>query len=146
MQEFMCTNVKETEALASKLHDVIMSRVSENKNNKAVVVALSGDLGSGKTTLTQYLLKNFGVTEQVTSPTFVIQKIYRTEKYNLVHIDAYRLESARELSQLNWQELIQDSKNIIVIEWPEKVIELIPEDAIKVSCQFVDEGTRKYTF
>ncbi len=102
----------------------------------ATVVALSGDLGAGKTTFTQRLAQEFGVEDQVNSPTFVIEKIYACSQgpfVRLVHIDAYRLKGAHELEVLGWKELVGDKGNLILIEWPENVTDAIPTDAIRVS-------------
>lgn len=98
--------------------------------SSAKVVGLYGDLGSGKTTFTQSLAKYFGVEETIVSPTFVILKIYNLENQKfdrLVHIDAYRLESSEELLKLGFKEIISDPKNLVLIEWPEKVAEIMPE-------------------
>ena len=116
---------------------------------KACVVGLSGDLGSGKTTFTQMAAKELGVIETVTSPTFVIEKIYPLDKLGagkfkkLIHIDAYRLESGKELLSLGWQEIISDPKNLILIEWPERVADILPKDMKKLSFKFVDEERRE---
>jgi len=94
------------------------------KENGATVLALSGELGAGKTTFTQGIARGLGVTEQVTSPTFVIQKTYPLDgQYfaRLVHIDAYRLADEKELNAIDFQRYVEDSKNLIVIEWPERV-------------------------
>ena len=102
---------------------------------QATVVTLSGDLGAGKTTFAQGVAKALGVGETVTSPTFVIQKIYELEgqKFSrLIHIDAYRLKSAHELEMLGWKELCAESGNLILLEWPEHVAALIPHDAIRI--------------
>ena len=102
----------------------------------AIVVALSGELGAGKTTFAQGMAKALGVGEVVTSPTFVLEKIYALEgqKFShLVHIDAYRLKSAHELEALGWKELLQDAGNLIVLEWPEHVAEVVPIDAIRIT-------------
>lgn len=113
--------------------------------NQATVVALEGELGAGKTTFTQVLGKLLGVEENIHSPTFVIMKVYNID-YNwfkkLVHIDAYRLESEEELKHLGWGELVKNPENLIVIEWPEKVPNLIPTDAVRISFKHVDENTR----
>jgi len=77
----------------------------EKKDSEALVVCLSGDLGSGKTAFTKAVAAALGINEMVTSPTYVIEKIYQIAKFGdrisrwgrLIHIDAYRLESAREL-------------------------------------------------
>jgi tRNA threonylcarbamoyladenosine biosynthesis protein TsaE len=103
--------------------------------DKAIVVALSGELGAGKTTFAQGVATTLGVQESVTSPTFVIEKIYvldgqRFER--LIHIDAYRLNTAHELEVLGWHELVSDPGNLVLLEWPEKVAELIPKNAITI--------------
>lgn len=121
----------------------VLSKISSGE--KATVVALSGDLGAGKTTLTQQIAGLLGVKEAVISPTFVIMKIYGLSKQkwkHLVHIDAYRLESEKELELLGWHEMINDSSNLILIEWPEKVPGLT-KDALFVSLSHKDEHTRE---
>lgn len=106
-----------------------------DRQQRATVLTLSGELGAGKTTFAQGVAKALGVGETVTSPTFVIQKIYELEgqKFlHLIHIDAYRLKSAHELEMLGWKELCADAGNLILLEWPENVSELIPETAIRI--------------
>jgi tRNA threonylcarbamoyladenosine biosynthesis protein TsaE len=116
--------------------------------SKARIVALSGDLGAGKTTYVQTLAREFGVEDQVNSPTFVIEKVYECSEgpfVRLVHIDAYRLKNARELKVLGWQEIAADAGNLILIEWPENVADLIPEDAMRISLSGEDnERTIQY--
>ncbi len=105
------------------------------KERDATVVALSGDLGAGKTTFAQGVARALGVEETVASPTFVIEKVYelRGQRWNrLVHIDAYRLKDANELGALGWGDLIAEQGNLILIEWPERVQEAIPADAIRI--------------
>jgi tRNA threonylcarbamoyladenosine biosynthesis protein TsaE len=116
----------------------------EPKVGAATVVILSGVLGAGKTTFTQEVAKALGVEEAVTSPTFVLEKIYKLEgqKFShLVHIDAYRLNGAHELGVLGWKELLADSGNLILLEWPERVDGAIPEDAMRIS--FEIQGERR---
>lgn len=101
----------------------------------ATVVALSGELGAGKTTFAQYVARELGVGETVTSPTFVIEKIYALEGQqfiHLIHIDAYRLKGAEELSVLGWEAVLSESGNLVLIEWPERVPELIPDNAVRI--------------
>jgi len=113
--------------------------------NRATVIGLSGDLGAGKTTFAQAVARELGVKESVTSPTFVIEKIYKLENQtfeHLIHIDAYRLESGRELEKIGWREIAADPQNLILIEWPERVAEILPPDTRKITFKFVDEFTR----
>ncbi|MCW5550363.1 MAG: tRNA (adenosine(37)-N6)-threonylcarbamoyltransferase complex ATPase subunit type 1 TsaE [Opitutaceae bacterium] len=91
------------------------------------VLALHGDLGVGKTTFVQGLARGFGITEPVTSPTFALYSVYQGRR-QLVHLDAYRIESPRELDDL----LIEDfltSPWCLAVEWPEKVAAWLPADA-----------------
>lgn len=119
------------------------------KIDGATIVALSGELGAGKTTLAQGIAKALGVEETVTSPTFVIEKIYALsgQKFSrLVHIDAYRLKSVHELEALGWYELLRDPANLVLLEWPEKVEGAIPRDATRVTLKLQDEHTRTISY
>jgi tRNA threonylcarbamoyladenosine biosynthesis protein TsaE len=110
------------------------------------VVALSGDLGAGKTTLTQEIAKHLNIKENIISPTFVIMKIYNIESTypwkKLIHIDAYRLKGSEELVKLGWNEIVNDTDKLIIIEWPENVQECIDEKAMKITLAHSDENTR----
>ncbi len=115
------------------------------KNKGAFIVGLSGELGSGKTSFVQCAARILGVVEQITSPTFVIEKIYPLKKYRfgkLIHIDAYRLKNSDELLTVGWRDVADDVKNLIFIEWPEHVEEALPKDIAKLLFTYVDETTR----
>jgi len=117
--------------------------------DKALVVALQGDLGAGKTAFTQEVGKILGVVENMHSPTFVIEKIYDIDWYGFkkfIHIDAYRLEKDSELLHLGWEEIIKEPENLIFIEWPENVSGIIPDEAKKVYLKFIDENTREINY
>lgn len=138
-------NLEEMQNLASSFVQNISSNNNFN-NDSATIVTLSGDLGAGKTTFTQGVAKALGVTENLVSPTFVIMKFYELDydvqdktgnniKNNfkhLIHIDAYRLESGKELLSLGWEKIISDKENLILLEWPERVAEIIPEGVVKI--------------
>ncbi|OGG47731.1 tRNA (adenosine(37)-N6)-threonylcarbamoyltransferase complex ATPase subunit type 1 TsaE [Candidatus Kaiserbacteria bacterium RIFCSPHIGHO2_02_FULL_50_9] len=118
------------------------------RGHTAVVMALYGDLGAGKSAFVKALAKALGVSGIVTSPTFVLQKIYplQNQKFErLIHIDAYRLESPKELRQLRFEKTAKDPKNLIVVEWADRVKESLPRDAVKIHFAFVDETTREIT-
>lgn len=144
MKKILSKSIGDTERIASGWLTSI-----EKKEDAAMVVGLSGNLGSGKTAFVKAVAKTLGVKEQVTSPTFVIEKIYESETGSwarLVHIDAYRIESASELEALNFEELAEDPNNLIFIEWPENVEEILPKDAGTIRCEFVSEAEREYAF
>ena len=95
----------------------------------ATVLGLSGDLGAGKTTFVQALAAKLGVREVVQSPTFTILKLYQTnhpEFKQLIHMDAYRIESLDELGPLRLGELLNTPETLFAIEWPEKIMEALP--------------------
>jgi tRNA threonylcarbamoyladenosine biosynthesis protein TsaE len=98
--------------------------------SRATLVALSGELGAGKTSFVQGVAETLGVTEPITSPTFVLEKVYELPDgaafTRLVHIDAYRLEGERSLAPLGFAELAADPGNLILLEWPELVASQLP--------------------
>ena len=112
------------------------------------VVALSGDLGAGKTTLTQGLLAGFGVSGPYTSPTFVIMKQYDIPPEShptirrIYHVDAYRI-GTQEMLSIGWEEWLEDASGLVILEWPERVADIVPEDAVSVSLEWLDESRRK---
>lgn len=119
------------------------------RSERAVLVTLQGDLGAGKTAFTKEIAKLLGVEEIITSPTFVIEKKYKLKGQHfdtLIHIDAYRLESGTELSRLAWQDSMDDPKNLIFLEWPERVEEILPEEKIELKFTFIDDTTREIEY
>jgi len=138
-------SIKDTATLA----DNILRKEIAKERDGALVFGLYGDLGAGKTAFVKEAARILGVKETVVSPTFVILKRYKVKNSsfkNLIHIDAYRLESAKDLEQLGWKELIKNPENIIFLEWPERVGEALPEDTVNINFEFVNEGTRKIKF
>jgi len=111
----------------------------------AVVVTLSGDLGTGKTTFVRAMLQELGVLGAVISPTFVLERIYYPTRglfKKVVHIDAYRLTSAHELEALGWRDILAERDTLILLEWPEMVADLIPKEAKRVTLAFVEDTKR----
>lgn len=136
LMRYISRNLEETHKIAKDF----ISNLNPYRD-RAMVVGLYGDLGSGKTSFTQGVAAFLGVSENVTSPTFVIEKVYElTEKKfsHLVHIDAYRLEKSDELSHLGFQEILADNSNLVLIEWPEKVEDIMPQH-IKISFKTLEK-------
>lgn len=110
----------------------------------AFIIALEGNLGSGKTTFIQGLANGLGIKEGVLSPTFLILKqfpiLFKNYK-NFYHIDAYRLKNPRELLDLGFKDLLNNSENIIVIEWVDKVKKILPKIILKI--KFLNLGKNK---
>lgn len=140
----LCRNINETNDFAENI--ISFAKEKALKNNNAVVVALSGDLGSGKTATVKILGEKLGIKSRMLSPTFVIEKIYNLPKgypwEKFIHIDAYRLLKESEIIRLGWNEIVSDNKNIIFIEWPENVKKIIPKGAIRVTFSHKGETDR----
>lgn len=111
------------------------------------VVLLDGELGAGKTCFVRGLCEGLGGDPtQVNSPTFVIMQEYAIDQGNrLVHIDAYRLSDEEELETIGWDELLEDPRAIIAVEWPSKIEGALPKDAITVSIEHLKEHERSLT-
>ena len=134
--------------------------INKNKNSNWLV-CLYGDLGGGKTTFVQGLAEELGIKETVNSPTFLIMKKYNSsgrrtnicsplladnKKYTLYHFDCYRISDYKEILDLGWEEIINGENNIVVIEWPEEVEEILPKMRLNLKFEFVDENTRKIKY
>jgi tRNA threonylcarbamoyladenosine biosynthesis protein TsaE len=94
-------------------------------------LALHGNLGVGKTTFVQGLARGFGIADMVTSPTFNILHLYRS-RWNLVHLDAYRLENAHQISELMLEDFLV-SPYCLAVEWPERIADALPADALHLA-------------
>ncbi len=126
--------IGDTQNLAGKLAVELPSRI----------IALVGELGSGKTTFSQFFLRALGVESRITSPTFTIIKNYKLEAENYsaaYHIDCYRLKNTEELLALGFREILDNPKNIVLIEWADKIKELLPVDALWIK---FEHGKNKY--
>jgi len=131
----------ETKKLAAKLVQKILKTYSK-RGRKAAVIALRGGLGAGKTTFVQGFMKPLGVKHLITSPTFVIYRKYhlnekrkaKSEKFlNVYHFDLYRIHKPKEILNMGFKKIIGDPRNIVLIEWPEKVRKLLPRNTIWIN-------------
>lgn len=110
-------------------------------------MALSGDLGSGKTTFTQGLAEGLGIRDNITSPTFVLMKSYKLPaiSYKLIHIDAYRMDSEQDALSIGITDYLREPNTICVIEWPEIIEKLLPKNTIWIQFKHMDENSREIT-
>lgn len=124
-------------------------KITKNEPQKhAVVLALEGELGAGKTTFVKAFAKALKIKAHITSPTFVLMKRYVLTTNNftrLFHIDAYRLKNYHDLASLGVPELMADTKNIILIEWADRIKPILPKKHIKIHIDHVDSKTRRLT-
>ena len=109
------------------------------------VICLQGDLGAGKTTFVQGLAHGWGSLDSVSSPTFILVNVYRrADQSQLFHMDAYRLDSRPEAEQLDLESMLADGA--LIIEWPERMAELIPAERLWVELEHVDDEEREMKF
>lgn len=117
------------------------ARIAKELTNGAIL-CLYGELGGGKTTFVQGLAKGLGVEQRIISPTFIIVRNYGK---NFYHIDLYRTENIRDIKGLGLEEIFNDPSNIIVIEWAERMGELLPRDRVDIKFEYMSEEKRRIT-
>lgn len=135
--EYISNSDKETKKIAKDLAKTLKG---------GEVVGLVGNLGAGKTTFTQGLAKALGVTNTVTSPTFVLMKVYPVNHQSikqLCHIDAYRITSYEDLVAIGAIDYLEASDCITVIEWADRVSLLLPKNSQIIELTNTIEGGRK---
>ena len=120
--EIISNSEKETIELGKKI---------ASKLTKGMVIVLTGDLGSGKTKLTEGILTYFGLENEISSPTFTIVNEYYTDSLNLYHFDVYRLADIDEFYAIGGEEYFE--KGASIIEWGELIEEALPHDYVKIN-------------
>lgn len=141
----------ESPADTEKIAISLLRKIDNKKPFHATVIALEGELGAGKTTFVKGIAQAFKIKQNITSPTFVIMKAYKLRPLanhnfsKLIHIDAYRLKDYRDLASLGVKEIFDDPKNIVLIEWSDRVQKILPKKHIKVHLDHLTEFERKIT-
>nr|WP_288793763.1 tRNA (adenosine(37)-N6)-threonylcarbamoyltransferase complex ATPase subunit type 1 TsaE [uncultured Eubacterium sp.] len=135
MREIRIRNEEDTKAFGRKLAGELEA---------GDILALIGDLGTGKTTLTKSVAAGLGVTEDITSPTFNIVNEYHSGRLPLYHFDVYRLESGADLFEIGGEEYF-DAGGVCIIEWADLVAEALPDDTKVIFLEYgAQEGERIY--
>lgn len=126
-------SIEETKKIAGKIAE---------KVQKVGLICLFGELGSGKTVFVKGLAQGLGIKEfSIKSPTYT----YIREHNHFYHIDLYRLEKIDELLWHTIQEILEDKRSIVVIEWADRLGDILPKKRITVHMQYLDENSRKIT-
>ena len=111
-----------------------------------LVITISGELGAGKTTLVQAICLGYGVTTEVTSPTFAIVHEYPAPRSSVQHLDLYRLDSPGQLDALGWDEIVF-GQELVLIEWPERAGDRLPPGHVTLSLQHLpDDPDRRLLY
>lgn len=148
--EIITQSAKATKEFGEKTATYLTSNqfVKERSKDQAVILGLSGELGSGKTTFVQGLAQRLGIPYRVLSPTFLVVREYELTKIydQLVHIDLYNLQKLAEVKDLGLDQILTTPTNIVVIEWIEKIIPHIRVPVISFQFEFLDITTRKISY
>lgn len=122
-----------------KLGEMLAEEILKGKSGKkALVIGLVGELGGGKTTFLQGFAKGLGIKEKILSPTFVIMKRFG----DFYHLDCYRIQKTKDILGLGFKEIINNPKNIVAIEWADKISSLLPKNIILIKFEVIDEDKR----
>jgi tRNA threonylcarbamoyladenosine biosynthesis protein TsaE len=147
VEKFLTKSPRETGKLAKILaKEVIKSKkVYPERNRGALIFGLVGELGAGKTTFIQGFASGAGVKRRLTSPSFVLMKKYRalSAHKDLYHIDCYRIKNPKDILALDFKEIISIPKNIVLIEWAEKIRKILPKGAIWIRFKILGEKKRE---
>lgn len=132
-----------------KLGQILAKEILKEKTKKgAQVLGLRGVLGGGKTTFLQGFAKGLGIKEKILSPTFVILKKFEIQKPGFeffYHIDCYRIEKPKEILGLGFKKIVSGLQNIVVIEWADRIQEILPQNTILISFEFNNKDKRRIT-
>ena len=131
----------------------ILKAFAARHSAHALVVSLEGNLGAGKTTFTQGFARGLGITQKITSPTFVVLKRYsiparkaqgrERRLISLYHIDGYRLKNARELEQLGFASMLQDKGALVLIEWGDRMRKALPKNTLRIRFRHAGGNKRR---
>lgn len=101
-----------------------------------LIITLSGELGTGKTTLAKAICLGYGVSDEVTSPTYALVHEYSAPRSRVYHIDLYRIDSPEQLTNLGWEDIIA-SHSLVLVEWPDRAGARLPDDHVPIDLEYV---------
>lgn len=163
-KEYIASSSVQTKKLGGKLAKKILEKRPacsagrrSGPRSTAFIIGLEGELGGGKTAFLQGFAKGLGIKEKILSPTFVICKKFQIPNYklqtgsksqiskfqNFFHFDCYRTQKPKEILGLGFKEIISNPKNIIAVEWAEKIKKIMPKNTVWVKFKFLDKKRRR---
>jgi len=151
--EILTTSPRQTKRIGEILAAEIWRSFPKKE---AFIVGLKGGLGGGKTTFVQGFARGLGIREKILSPTFVVMKKWimpvsakknttsiKPSTFYFFHIDCYRLQKPQEILALGFKKIISEKRNIVVVEWAEKIREVLPKRTLWINFNFIDKKTRR---
>ena len=140
---YLSSSSYQTKKLASTLAKEVIQSPSKDH---AIILALVGELGGGKTTFIKGFARALGIKKRILSPTFVIERKFLLKiagfKY-FYHFDCYRLRNSKEILNLGFKDIINNPHNIVAIEWADRVKGILPKGTIILRFQFITKNKRK---
>ena len=142
-------------AQTKKVGTILAKRIlnSHFQKEKAIILGLEGDLGGGKTTFLQGFARGLEIRERILSPTFVLMKKLKIpaktcglKSRTFIHIDCYRVKNPREILALGFRKITSDPRNIIAVEWAERISKILPKDTVWIKFTIIDKNARRITF
>jgi len=141
--EYLTENISQTK----KLGELLAQEILKEKNPKNIwVLGLKGELGGGKTTFLQGFAKGIGIKDKILSPTFVIMKKFKIKHPgfgDFYHFDCYRSLGSKDIMDMGFKKIVNNPGNIIVIEWADKIKNILPKSTIWIDFYFIDDKKRK---
>jgi tRNA threonylcarbamoyladenosine biosynthesis protein TsaE len=142
---YLTKSSAQTKKLGESFAKNILKR---SPTKKVIVLGLIGDLGGGKTTFLQGFAKGLGIKEKILSPTFIIMRRFRicanSRKFaDFYHIDCYRIQRPKEILELGFKEIISNSKNLVAVEWADRIRKILPKNVLILKFEFINRNTRK---
>ncbi|HOK40601.1 MAG TPA: tRNA (adenosine(37)-N6)-threonylcarbamoyltransferase complex ATPase subunit type 1 TsaE [bacterium] len=131
-QKIISKSLKETKKIAFRLASQI---------KKGDIILLYGDLGSGKTTFCKYICEFFNIFD-VNSPTFTLLNIYENNNTKIFHFDLYRIKDEKELYDIDYEDYFYND-GITIVEWADRLNQLLPEKGIKIFLKYIDKNSRE---
>lgn len=142
-QTFISHSEQATRQYAQKIAEKISKDLKNSAQKSFHIICLSGDLGSGKTIFAKGFAAGFGLDpKQIKSPTYTLVRHYQTEHHQFFHYDFYRLESIDELTKAELTELFNQKDHIFIIEWPERIQQILPAERLEIKFETIDTHTR----
>ena len=144
--------VTKNERETQKLGEALAKEARFFHSSRALVIALEGNLGAGKTVFAKGFARGLGIKEEMKSPTFILMRAFqipsasRRSKKLFLHFDAYRISNAKEFKQIGFKNFLKDPQNILLVEWSDRVESLLPKDRVQIRIKHLGKDQREFMF